>query len=148
VPQSSSQVMRPDQTGQSSTRDYVSGGIMPPVPHIPPSSPCTSSIHHYFLSNVVICLSAKKPQRLAYCISTIFSVLLRSIAVTDFSLYLAPFCFAAFNPCSGAIDQRKCGIHTTDLPRPFQDAVRITYALAVHYLWIDSLCIYLNRHRT
>jgi len=144
VPQSSSQVMRPDQTGQSSTRDYVSGGILPRPTIL---TPCTSSIHHYFLSNVAICLGAKKPQRLAHRISTIFSVYLRSIAVTDFSLYLAPFCFAAFNPCSGAMDQRKCGIHTTDLPRTFQDAVRITDALATHYFWIDSLCIYLNRHR-
>jgi hypothetical protein len=39
------------------------------------------------------------------------------------------------------IDKLKKGINVMDLPRTFQDAVRITRGLGVQYLWIDSLCI-------
>lgn len=39
------------------------------------------------------------------------------------------------------IEQRKTYIGYDSLPRTFQDAVRITRALRVRYLWIDSLCI-------
>lgn len=33
------------------------------------------------------------------------------------------------------------GIKVKRLPRSFQDAIRITQALGVQYIWIDSLCI-------
>jgi len=36
---------------------------------------------------------------------------------------------------------RQQNIEFNDLPRTFQDAVQITRALDVRYLWIDSLCI-------
>lgn len=46
------------------------------------------------------------------------------------------FCTYADN-----ISQRKERIGYEDLPASFQDAVRVTRALGVRYLWIDSLCI-------
>ncbi|KAL2072773.1 hypothetical protein VTL71DRAFT_12116 [Oculimacula yallundae] len=39
------------------------------------------------------------------------------------------------------ITQRLRGILFSDLPKTFQEAVQITRALGVRYLWIDSLCI-------
>ncbi|KAH7400299.1 heterokaryon incompatibility protein-domain-containing protein [Cadophora sp. MPI-SDFR-AT-0126] len=39
------------------------------------------------------------------------------------------------------IEQRYRRIPFQDLPRTFQDAVQITRALGLRYLWIDSLCI-------
>lgn len=39
------------------------------------------------------------------------------------------------------IAQRKVRIEYDTLPASFQDAVRVTRALGVRYLWIDSLCI-------
>jgi hypothetical protein len=33
------------------------------------------------------------------------------------------------------------GIHTTDLPLVFQDAITVARRLSLHYLWIDALCI-------
>ncbi|KAJ8131074.1 hypothetical protein O1611_g2556 [Lasiodiplodia mahajangana] len=39
------------------------------------------------------------------------------------------------------LNQFKRGIPFSDLPKTFQDAVRICRALAVDYIWIDSLCI-------
>ena len=39
------------------------------------------------------------------------------------------------------IGQRKQEIKWRDLPKTFKDAVKITRALEVRYLWIDSLCI-------
>lgn len=39
------------------------------------------------------------------------------------------------------IDQRKAHIAYDELPPSFQDAVRVTRALGMRYLWIDSLCI-------
>ncbi len=39
------------------------------------------------------------------------------------------------------IKKRKTGIDFDKLPRSFQDAVKITKALGVRYLWIDSICI-------
>ncbi|KIJ46088.1 hypothetical protein M422DRAFT_165674, partial [Sphaerobolus stellatus SS14] len=39
------------------------------------------------------------------------------------------------------IAERMRGIPMTQLPRTFQDAVTITRALGLHYIWIDSLCI-------
>ncbi|KAG4425138.1 hypothetical protein IFR04_001705 [Cadophora malorum] len=41
----------------------------------------------------------------------------------------------------GTIEQRIRGISFRDLPTTFQDAVQITRALGIRYLWIDSLCI-------
>lgn len=39
------------------------------------------------------------------------------------------------------IEELKQTIDFADLPKTFQDAVRITRGLGVRYLWIDSLCI-------
>jgi Heterokaryon incompatibility protein (HET) len=39
------------------------------------------------------------------------------------------------------IEARKKGINWDELPRTFQDAVVMTRALGIRYLWIDSLCI-------
>ncbi|KAK5657440.1 hypothetical protein OQA88_3012 [Cercophora sp. LCS_1] len=39
------------------------------------------------------------------------------------------------------IQARKAGIRFADLPKTFQDAVEVTRALGVRYLWIDALCI-------
>jgi hypothetical protein len=39
------------------------------------------------------------------------------------------------------VDKRCQGISLVDLPRTFQDAVRVTRELGKRYLWIDSLCI-------
>lgn len=37
------------------------------------------------------------------------------------------------------------GIPLHDLPRGFQDAVRISRSLGIRYLWIDALCIYQDK---
>lgn len=42
------------------------------------------------------------------------------------------------------IEDRKAHIPFDELPASFQDAVRVTRALGVRYLWIDSLCIIQN----
>lgn len=42
------------------------------------------------------------------------------------------------------IKQRKAYISFAELPATFKDAVRVTRALGVRYLWIDSLCIIQN----
>lgn len=39
------------------------------------------------------------------------------------------------------IDQRLIGFNIFDLPKTFQDAIKVTRELKVSYLWIDSLCI-------
>lgn len=39
------------------------------------------------------------------------------------------------------LEQHKKGIDVNDLPKAFKDAVEITRALKVQYLWIDALCI-------
>lgn len=39
------------------------------------------------------------------------------------------------------LDQRKLGIPMTELPRSFQDAIKIVRKLNIRYIWIDSLCI-------
>ncbi|KAH8727377.1 heterokaryon incompatibility protein-domain-containing protein, partial [Phaeosphaeriaceae sp. PMI808] len=39
------------------------------------------------------------------------------------------------------IDQRLSGFNISDLPKTFQDAIKVTRELKVSYLWIDSLCI-------
>jgi hypothetical protein len=41
----------------------------------------------------------------------------------------------------GNLSKRKAGIAFSDLSKTFQDAVRLTYAIKVPYIWIDSLCI-------
>lgn len=46
------------------------------------------------------------------------------------------FCTYAYN-----IAERKANIAYDELPRNFQDAIRITRAMGIPYLWIDSLCI-------
>lgn len=40
-----------------------------------------------------------------------------------------------------ALDIFKRGIEISVLPQLFQDAIRITYACELQYIWIDSLCI-------
>jgi len=40
-----------------------------------------------------------------------------------------------------SLDERLCRIRLHDLPRSFQDAVKICRALGLKHLWIDSLCI-------
>jgi hypothetical protein len=39
------------------------------------------------------------------------------------------------------LDEFLCGIPHARLPKTFRDAIQITQALAVDYIWIDSLCI-------
>jgi hypothetical protein len=39
------------------------------------------------------------------------------------------------------IDHRLEGFNISELPKTFQDAIRVTKELDIHYLWIDSLCI-------
>jgi hypothetical protein len=39
------------------------------------------------------------------------------------------------------IEQHRQGIELDELPQTFRDAVHITRALGIQYLWIDSLCI-------
>ncbi|KAK4450163.1 heterokaryon incompatibility protein-domain-containing protein [Podospora aff. communis PSN243] len=62
-----------------------------------------------------------------------------------------PIRYAALSHCWGAdvllslttesFDLMKVGIDTTMLSKNFQDAISITRALDIRYLWIDSLCI-------
>jgi hypothetical protein len=42
---------------------------------------------------------------------------------------------------NGNIDARLSGFRLSELPKTFQDAVRVTQELGIEYLWIDSLCI-------
>ena len=46
------------------------------------------------------------------------------------------FCTTADN-----VDARGNGFSISELPRTFQDAIRVTRELGIEYLWIDSLCI-------
>ncbi|KAH6625898.1 heterokaryon incompatibility protein-domain-containing protein [Boeremia exigua] len=39
------------------------------------------------------------------------------------------------------LQQRKRGFHVSELPKTFQDAIKVVRALGHRYLWIDSLCI-------
>lgn len=39
------------------------------------------------------------------------------------------------------IGHRQHGFNIADLPKTFQDAIRVTRELGVEYIWIDSLCI-------
>ncbi|KAF2844737.1 heterokaryon incompatibility, partial [Plenodomus tracheiphilus IPT5] len=39
------------------------------------------------------------------------------------------------------LSSRCSGFHVSELPKTFQDAVKVTRALGLSYLWIDSLCI-------
>jgi hypothetical protein len=64
---------------------------------------------------------------------------------------IADVSYATFSHCWGdkgclkttaeTIDQHMKKIKYDDLPKSFQDAVRITKAVGLAYLWIDSLCI-------
>jgi len=42
---------------------------------------------------------------------------------------------------SETLPERQLAINESSLPRTFSDAVKITKALGIQYLWIDSLCI-------
>ncbi|KAE8370332.1 heterokaryon incompatibility protein-domain-containing protein [Aspergillus caelatus] len=48
----------------------------------------------------------------------------------------------AFATTRSNVESQKKGICLHDLPRTYQDAIRMTRALQVQYLWIDRLCIY------
>jgi Heterokaryon incompatibility protein (HET) len=53
-------------------------------------------------------------------------------------------CWGAFQPLittQATLERRKSGIEWSLLPKTFQDAVQLTRALGMEYLWIDSLCI-------
>ncbi|KAK9779972.1 putative Heterokaryon incompatibility domain-containing protein [Seiridium cardinale] len=39
------------------------------------------------------------------------------------------------------IDERRSGVHVSDLPKTFRDAINLARHLGIPYLWIDSLCI-------
>jgi hypothetical protein len=41
-------------------------------------------------------------------------------------------------------DERKCGIPWSELPATFKDAITLTRAVKIQYLWIDSICIVQN----
>jgi hypothetical protein len=43
--------------------------------------------------------------------------------------------------CQNELEAMKSSIPINDLPKNFQDAIRITRGIGVHFLWIDSLCI-------
>jgi hypothetical protein len=42
---------------------------------------------------------------------------------------------------TSSLRDRLAGISITEMPKTFQDAVRVTHLLGFQYLWIDSLCI-------
>jgi len=46
------------------------------------------------------------------------------------------------------VAQMKSRISWDKLPETFQNAVTITRGLQQQYLWIDSLCLYLDRYQT
>ncbi|KAF2704368.1 hypothetical protein K504DRAFT_390780 [Pleomassaria siparia CBS 279.74] len=46
-----------------------------------------------------------------------------------------------FSTTIANLEQHKRGIDITKLPKTFRDAVNVTRALDMQYLWIDSLCI-------
>jgi hypothetical protein len=47
----------------------------------------------------------------------------------------------SFTTTTKTLDQRKREICVEDLPKTFQDAIRVTNLLQLQYLWIDSICI-------
>lgn len=46
-----------------------------------------------------------------------------------------------FTTTRDSLNQRRFGMHFSELPATFRDAIKLTRALDVRYLWIDSLCI-------
>lgn len=46
-----------------------------------------------------------------------------------------------FKTTPNTLKSHKRGIEWEELPKTFRDAIRVTRALGVQYLWIDSLCI-------
>jgi hypothetical protein len=46
-----------------------------------------------------------------------------------------------FCTTDGNCNARMYGFSLSELPKTFQDAVRVTRELGIEYLWIDSLCI-------
>lgn len=62
--------------------------------------------------------------------------------------------YAALSHCWGSsqpfitttetLEERKQGIHINALPQSYQDAIAVTRALGLQYIWIDSLCIVQN----
>ena len=53
-----------------------------------------------------------------------------------------------FTTASSTLQDRLSRIAIDTMPKTFRDAVYITRKLSIQYLWIDSLCIYLDRTRT
>lgn len=95
----------------------------------------------------------KLPTRVIHVTGTESQFSLRLIQSTDedslkTGRYLAlSHCWGSMNDSSryctykSNVAARKQRLEYSDLPQTFQDAVRITLALNVPYLWIDSLCI-------
>lgn len=64
---------------------------------------------------------------------------------------LAPAKYVALSHCwgghvpltttQGTLAARQCGIELDSLPKTFRDAIMVTRALDLQYIWIDSLCI-------
>lgn len=63
--------------------------------------------------------------------------------------------YAALSYCWGSTEatwkttistlaDRKSGVAWTSLPRCFKDSIELCWALGIHYLWIDSICIIQN----
>jgi len=46
-----------------------------------------------------------------------------------------------FTTTRATIEQRKCGISIADMPKTYQDSIKLTRSLGLRYIWIDSLCI-------
>ncbi|KAE8450992.1 hypothetical protein EG329_005432 [Mollisiaceae sp. DMI_Dod_QoI] len=46
-----------------------------------------------------------------------------------------------FATTKSTFNERKLGFDVNDIPATFQDAITVTRALGIQYLWIDSLCI-------
>ncbi|OAG06763.1 HET-domain-containing protein [Paraphaeosphaeria sporulosa] len=54
---------------------------------------------------------------------------------------LSPNLEEYYRTCRNNVDQHQRGMNVADFPKTFRDAIEITRALGVPYLWIDSLCI-------
>lgn len=49
--------------------------------------------------------------------------------------------FPMLTTTTATLEERKSGIKWSELPKTFQDAIRVTKVLGIRYIWIDSLCI-------